>query len=108
MDVSALKDKQSEFYQAGLISDDENNKLTNIHQRISEISAKREMSPKEAKEITELLQASSSILLKDAPSSGTNFTQKLIKRSNKRLKQRMIILCISIVIGVSITVIKKL
>ncbi|WP_444898166.1 hypothetical protein [Microbulbifer sp. SSSA005] len=108
MDVTTLREKQEEFFQSGKINKAEYNELSSIHQRISEISSKAEMSPEEAEKIGELLQSSSNILLKDAIETDTTFTQRLTKRSNQRLKQCITILLISTLISISIIIIKGL
>ncbi|WNZ57608.1 hypothetical protein QT397_09775 [Microbulbifer sp. MKSA007] len=95
MDVTTLREKQEEFFQSGKINKAEYNELSSIHQRISEMSSKAEISPEEADKIGELLQSSSNILLKDAIETDTTFTQKLTKRSNQRFKQFITILLIS-------------
>lgn len=108
MDVTTLRKKQDKFFQSGKSNKAEYNELSSIHQRISEISSKAEMSPEEAEKIGKLLQSSSSILLKDAIDTNTTFTQKLTKRSSQRLKQCITILLISIFISISIIIIKGL
>ncbi|WP_444932559.1 hypothetical protein [Microbulbifer sp. JTAC008] len=108
MDVITLREKQEEFFQSGKINKAEYNQLSSIHQRISEISSKTEISPEEADKIGELLQSSSNILLKDAIETDTTFTQNLTKRSNQRFKQCITILLISTFISISIIIIKGL
>ncbi|WP_445357915.1 hypothetical protein [Microbulbifer sp. ANSA005] len=108
MDVTTLREKQEELFQSGKINKAKYNELSSIHQRISEISSKAEMSPEEAEKIGELFQSSSNILLKDAIETDESLTQNLIKRSNQRFKQCITILLISTFISISIIIIKGL